>query len=382
MMRALLIIVIFFLLTSVAEADTLTPMEQVLPADAISLIACPSPYNIPPGVPDWPKDNLFHYRLYLPADYHDNAPRTYPLMFLAAPAGDAHMGNMAARLKRDRWVVVMLVESRNRSVVWHPNFVAAYMDVLKRVRVHPSMLFCTGFSGGARVCSSYPSIRPGFQGLILQAAGFSQRPAYLIGANAHIAVYGTFGVQDFNLREARRLRAGVPSHTRSLIEVWDGGHSWAPTPVFDRALNWIERKVFLEADYDERLTDAYWWYFTNTLARYDQAQSAIERYTLNQLLQSLPAQWHLTLDAVTTAKLHAMAAAMQQLDADTTLHHEIQTRDAFHQVLALDERSRGDDLETLATQYHQISERDAQTAYGKQAAIRKQSVRWEAGIDR
>ena len=378
LMRVFLVVVC--LLISSVSAETPTPLEQVLPAGDVSLIACSSPYSAPQGVPGWPKDNLFHYRLYLPADYHANAPRKYPLMFVAAPAGDARMGEMAARLKRDRWIVVMLVESRNRSIVWYPNFVAAHDDVLKRVRAHHSMLFCTGFSGGARVCGTYPSIRPGFQGLILQAAGFPKRPAYLIGANAHIAVHGTFGTMDMNLREARRLRAGVPPHTRRLIEVWDGGHRWAPAPVFDRTLDWIEDKVFLEAEYDEGLADAYWWYFTNALARYDRAQSASERYMLHQLLQSLPEQWHLTLDAAASEKLRTIAAAVQPLADDAALRHEFQAREAFRQVLALEEQSRGVDLEDLAAQYRQISERYPQTVYGQRAAVRTRSVSWEAGV--
>ena len=186
-------IAIFLLLAGPLVAEQPTPLMAVLPAGEVTTIACLSPYGARQNVPEWPRDGIFHYRLYLPDDYHDQPARQYPVMFIAAPGGEAEMGRMAERLTRDRWVVAMLSESRNRSVLWYPNFIATYSDVLKRVRVHPEMLFCTGFSGGARVCSRYPSIRPGFQGLILQAAGYSGPAWVLTRSNAHVTVYGLFG---------------------------------------------------------------------------------------------------------------------------------------------------------------------------------------------
>lgn len=366
------------LLPCLAAAEAPTPLTQALRAGEISLMACLSPYGAQQDVADWPPGGFFHYQLYLPADYHENSAAKYPVMFITAPSGDAEMGPMAARLKRDRWVVVMLVEARNGSVLWQPNFVAAYDDVLRRVHVQPEMFFCTGFSGGARMCSTFPGMRPGFQGLILQAAGYWGPSKYVREASTPLAVYGIFGNTDPNRSEARRIRGSQPTATRTMIEVWEGDHAWAPTPVFERALDWVEDTVLLDGGYQERFTEAYRWYFSNKLALYEQSQSDLERYTLHQLLHSLPERWHLPLDTGTTAKLHAMDDAMSQLTESATLQQEIKARDAFREALLRDEQERGRNLLDMATLYEEITERYPNTIYSQRAAIRKQSVRWEA----
>ena len=105
-------LVVVLLLAGPLAAEEPTPLTAVLPAGEVATIACLSPYGARQNVPDWPPDGIFHYRLYLPSDYHDQPARQYPLMFIASPAGEAEMGHMAERLTRDRWVVAMLAESR------------------------------------------------------------------------------------------------------------------------------------------------------------------------------------------------------------------------------------------------------------------------------
>ncbi len=378
-MHALWLCVVLLFLIGPVQAAEPTPLQQVVPAGEATLIACRSPYEKPSNSRDWPPDGLFHYRLYLPADYDARGKRTYPLMFIASPGGNARMGAMAERLKRDRWIVAMLVESRNRSIVWLPNFMAAYDDITQRVRVQKSMIFCTGFSGGARVCSYYPRFRPGFQGLILQAAAFQQRPRYLTGPNSHVAVYGTFGNRDPNRREARRVRAGVPPQTRTLVELWEGGHRWAPAPVFNRALDWLEEKSLLDQGYQTSLNDAYRWFLDNQIARYVRAQNDMARYVVYQRIMRLPEHWRRQLDTEMTATLNSMAQTMQQMVDRPSQEQEIKAYNAFHETFRLDESGRGGNLPALIEGYGQIVEGYGQTVYAQQAAIRQQSLRWEQG---
>ena len=374
-----LLIAIFLPSAGLQAAEEPTPLTAVLPAGEVTVIACMSPYGARQNVPDWPRDGIFHYRLYLPSDYHEQPARQYPLMFIASPAGEARMGLMAERLARDRWVVVMLAESRNRSVLWYPNFIAAYDDVMKRVRVHPRMLFCTGFSGGARVCSRYPSIRPGFQGLVLQGAGYSGPAWVLTRSNARVTVYGLFGDQDPNRREANRIRRRLPLHTRSLVEIWDGGHEWAPAASFARALSWVEDKALLEAEYDAGRADLYWWYFLNKLQRFESAESDIERYVLRRLLKTLPGRWHLQLDDNTQARFQAVNNALIAFSEDDDLQREIAAYEAYDKALRADEAQRVGDLSEIIQQYGEIAERYPDTQFGRQSSMRQQSVTWEAG---
>ena len=351
----------------------------VLPAGEVTTIACLSPYGARQNVPEWPRDGVFHYRLFLPSDYHEQPTRQYPLMFIASPGGEARMGHMAERLTRDRWVVAMLSESRNRSVLWHPNFLAAYNDVLKRVRVHPEMLFCTGFSGGARVCSRYPSLRPGFQGLVLQGAGYSGPAWVLTRSNARVTVYGLFGAQDPNRREAHRIRRRLPLHTRSLVEIWDGGHEWAPSHAFERALDWVVDKALLEAEYDPGHADLYGWYFLNKLERFEHASSDVERYVMRRLLKTLPERWHMELDEGTRDRFQAVDSALLAFSEDDTLQREIAAHDSFEKALRADESQRVGDLSDIIQQYTEVAKRYPNTQSGQRALIRQQSVLWETG---
>ena len=287
-----------------------TPLDQPLPAGQITLIAASSIYGIQ-QMPGWPADGLFHYRLYVPVDYYQQQ-RKYPLMFIASPAGNAEMGHLEERLRRDRWLVVMLVESRNRSILWNPNFIAAYDDVMQRVRVQKEMLFCTGLSGAARVCGTFPAIRPGFQGLILQAAGFLQRPEYLIGPNADITVYGTFGRTDPNLPEIVNIRRVLPPHTRRLFEVWEGGHNWASVEVINRALQWSEDIAVLATEHEEDVSDMYHWYFLNRLNEAEETNSAIEKLRLNQRLLTLAERWQLELNESVLIRLRTLGQVTKE----------------------------------------------------------------------
>jgi hypothetical protein len=261
-----------FLFAAPAWAEAPTPLDAPLPAGAVTMIAAA---HAGPAVPGWPAGRPFHYRLYLPRDYDDHE-RKYPVMFVASPRGDATMGPFAERLARDRWIVAMLVESRNGSNLWLANFIAAHDDVIRRVRVQPDMLFCTGVSGAAKVCSVYPEQRPGFRGVIAQAADLWNPRMFADPAHARLVVFGTFGAMDPNLRYARQIRAATPPG-QGLVEVWDGGHSWAPAPVLARALDWVEDRVFLDGGYDPALADAYRWYFENRLVGAEHAGSDAER---------------------------------------------------------------------------------------------------------
>lgn len=144
----------------------------------------------------------------------------------------------------------------------------------------------------------------------------------------------------------------------------------------------VEATSLLESQSDERLADAYQWYVANVLASCARAHSAIERYTLNQLVQALPERWRLTLDEATTRRLKAMSEAVSGLVEDPARPREIRARDAFREVAALDEASRGDDLPELAERYGKIAEQYKATVYGERAGIRRQSLRREAGAGR
>jgi hypothetical protein len=239
-----------------------TPMDAPLKEDGVITIECDVTDKTEPTAAlkgleassPSAKFEEFHYDLYLPKGYLQNKDHRYPCLFIADAGGNANMGAMAERLKRDRWIVAMLRESRNGSPDWLKNFLAAHDDVVKRARVAKGAKFTTGYSGGARCSSMNAVVRPGMAGVICQAAAFGYdtdlkkvppyTPYIYPWYPTHVLVAGTFGDKDGNINECHDLRRDLVG-SRANILLFDGGHSSCPREVFDSVLDWMEETLFL-----------------------------------------------------------------------------------------------------------------------------------------
>ncbi len=357
--------------SALASANEPTPMDAPLAAGDITVIASPIPVADGQS-PE--KVALMHYRLYLPADYDDNGNRKYPVMFIAAPGGNARMGEMQNILVRERWIVAMLFESRNGSSDWLPNFMAAYDDLVQRVRSIESMHFCTGFSGAAKVCSVYPGIRPGFRGMILQGAGPWGVRAFTEPGNEDLLVYGTFGTLDGNFHHARRIRLSLPPYIRRLVTIWDGGHAWAPAHVFESALRWLEHAALTSAPYAPELDDAYQWFAENRLSDVTEAESDIARFAALEDIRGLPPEWRNAADSSLVQRVDAAFANAAAPTGDERAAYE-----AFRAALRDDEADHGRNSAKIAETYESIADQFPDTMYGLIARDRGQAVYWETG---
>ena len=372
MIRSLISIVLitgFASCATVAWSESPTPLETPLHAGDVTLIAAAVGGA---ETSDAAPAALMHYRLYLPADYDQTGDQSYPVMFIAGPGGNATMGNMRDALVADRWIVAMLVESRNGSQAWVANFTAAYDDIVRRVRVDPATMFCTGMSGAAKVCSVYPGLRPGFQGMILQAAGPWSGRVFAEPGNHDLLVYGTFGTFDGNFHHARRIRLSLPDGVRRMVEIWDGGHAWAPAEVFDRALDWMVDATLLERANDPAHDNAYRWYVVNRLNDVARASSAIERHTALRRIAALPAAWR---DGADAALIERADSASESPAPDS----EVAAFEAYVAAMREDEADRGRNPAAVAERYRAIADRYPETAYGARAKARAQAVMWETG---
>lgn len=357
--------------TPATAADGPTPFDAELAAGGTTLIAS----QLSPTDAHLPRSSQFmHYRLQLPTDYHQNGQRKYPVMFIASPIGNAEMGEMTDVLVRDRWIVAMLIESRNGSPDWIPNFMAAYDDLHRRVRVQEKMIFCTGMSGGAKVCSAYPDMRPGFRGMILQAAGPWGRKVFSDPDNHDLLVYGTFGTFDPNFHHAKRIRLSLPPDVRRLVTVWEGGHDWAPRAIIEPALAWTVSAALLDSPFDPVLNDAYQWYAENRLADFDRAATDIARYAALQSVDGLPSEWRSTADPALVERVDAALAAHS-----SPPEAEVAAYSAFTDALRDDEDDHGRNSGTVAAAYQAIADRFSETVYGALAAERARAVTWETG---
>lgn len=241
--------------TAATGAET-TPMNTPLPEGAETLITCQltkAPTITETRIFESPKDadsakGTWHYKLWIPTGYAAAPLKKWPVLFIMSAGGNAGMGVMADHLKAKGYVVVMLVDSKNGP--WGPvigNFLAAHDDVVKRVRIDETKKVATGQSGGARGSSLFVQARPGFVGLVMQAAGpASERSGYdVLGLrnNGKLYVAMTMGDTDQNKDEVERTKAAIGAPARFQVFPFKGGHMWAPKEVIEPALTWVEGKA-------------------------------------------------------------------------------------------------------------------------------------------
>ena len=193
-----------------------TPFETELPADKVSMVTCHPPVGDIPLIMTFNNDNdpnlrdNFHYRLYLPKGYYENPQKRYPILFIQDAQGNAKLGRMGSRMKRDGWIVAMLKEASNKSTNSINCFLAVHDDVIRRCRVAEGAKFLTGVSGGARNSSIYAMLRPGIRGIFMQAAGLvwgmkSGSQLQYEEYPTHIYMAGMFGNNDCNKVEGRKF---------------------------------------------------------------------------------------------------------------------------------------------------------------------------------
>jgi hypothetical protein len=192
-----------------------TPADAPLTAGGLTRITCLYRGTDP-----------YHYQLWLPADYASSPTQARSSLFIASPNGKATMGAMADWIRRHGYVAVMLE------------------DVIRRVRLAEGRKVATGMSGGARACSVFVGLRPGFGGLLFQAAGYAP-----IGPNGASPVAGikapalaaTFGEKDPNYAEGPRMKR-LFGDRMELFE-FRGGHQWAPKETVEEALDSIDARL-------------------------------------------------------------------------------------------------------------------------------------------
>jgi hypothetical protein len=203
----------------------------------------------------------YSYRIYLPPGYYEHADYHYPALFIMSPDGNASMGGIKERAKEEGWIVVMFDQAKNGD--WGPiygDMLATHEDIVRRgIRIQEGLKFATGFSGGARGTSMLTQFCPGFDGELLQGAGFafSNENGYNIAGipkDHFYAVFMSMGMKDSNFVEIKRMKdalGGVPF--RSVT--FQGGHQGAPQPVFSEGIDWLVAQALSQGNIDDGLRE-------------------------------------------------------------------------------------------------------------------------------
>ena len=207
-----------------------------------------------------------------------------------------------------------------------------------------------------------------------------------------LAVFGAFGSDDFNRGESQQLRGIEDVNCR--IEVFAGGHSWAPKETILRALDWVEFQIITKAAQLPRdaRKDACRWYAVNQLQRLRQTEAAFARYEMVERLQLAVRNGALQTDPALAKHLPAVKELEARLKREPEVASNLAARRAYREVVE-DERELNEDLERddirfrvklgrrekhavteLSQDYQAVAAKYADTKYGRLAAVAAASL--------
>src|SRR5262245_7885936 len=188
------------------------------------------------------KNNPEHsYALYLPSNY--STSRKWPLIAAFDPAARGNVPVEQFKDAAERYGYIVCGSNNSRNGPLQPSAEAAKAmleDVGTRFSVDAKQVYLTGFSGGARAATAIASwLKDQIVGVIGCGAGLAVglEPS----SSLPFIYYGTIGKEDFNYPEMKQLdRALTASGLTHHIEVFEGGHNWAPPDVCVKAIEWME----------------------------------------------------------------------------------------------------------------------------------------------
>jgi predicted esterase len=221
-------LLVMYALSTAGRAAQITSTEELKPGRVIERVAC--------------KNNSEQtYALYLPSSYSPD--RRWPLMAAFDPGARGNVPVEHFKEAAERYGFIVCGSNNSRNGPMAPTGEAAKAmlgDVDSRFAIDGKRVYLTGFSGGARAATTLAVRLTGqVAGVIGCGAGLAEGLAP--SSSLPFIYYGTVGNEDFNYPEMKQLdRALDSASVTHHVEMFEGGHSWAPADVCARAVEWME----------------------------------------------------------------------------------------------------------------------------------------------
>jgi hypothetical protein len=176
------------------------------------------------------------YALYLPTAY-DPATKYPVVVFL-----DSHgKGNYPVELYKtlsEKYGVVLSGSNKIKNGMEMNDVFSVYLDLLydlrKRFSVDTSMIFLSGFSGGARMASIIAMSQPNISGVISCSAGMDPGMLKYNPAFPYVCITG---IADMNYSELVSLNEQMnKTKLKHQLLVFNGKHEWPPLETMNEAL--------------------------------------------------------------------------------------------------------------------------------------------------
>jgi hypothetical protein len=181
------------------------------------------------------EDPSQHYALYLPS-YFDRS-RQWPVILAFDAGARGREGVERYRSAAEKYGYIVAGSKNSRNGAWKVGLDAAAAmtaDVKRRFPLDQKRMYTAGMSGGARVAILVAQTSPEIAGVFASSAGFSTA----FHTSERFPIFGSAGTEDFNYREMRGVDMLMTSPHR--VEVFEGGHTWLPSEVAIRGVEWME----------------------------------------------------------------------------------------------------------------------------------------------
>ncbi|MEO7924487.1 MAG: hypothetical protein ABIR30_12475 [Chitinophagaceae bacterium] len=190
-------------------------------------------------------DSNQHYSLYLPKNYQSG--KKYPVVIFLDPAARGRFPVEKYRSVADEQELVLAgsSESKNFDAGSSAGSVTAIItDLVKSINTDESRIWLAGFSGGARMASSYAVANSTIAGVIACGAGFAGEDFY--NSSRNIAFAGLVGYRDMNFEELLGIKDELTAKNKAnLLLIFNGGHEWPPEDQLSLALLWLNKESSL-----------------------------------------------------------------------------------------------------------------------------------------
>ena len=191
-------------------------------------------------------DHTETYSLYLPSDY--TPAKKWPIIYAFDPMAQGKVPVEKYKDLAEQYGYILVASNNSRNGSWYNSISAAqamWQDTHVRFSLAPRRAYTMGFSGGARVACVPGRMVPGeVAGVIGMGAGFPLGEGQGPSAGVPFIYYGAVGIRDFNYPELMQLdRTLTGLNIVHRVEVFDGGHDWAPPTVFAQAIEWMELRA-------------------------------------------------------------------------------------------------------------------------------------------
>jgi poly(3-hydroxybutyrate) depolymerase len=179
------------------------------------------------------------YTLYLPSGY--TPAKKWPMLYAFDPAARGKLPVTLFKDAAEKFGYIVVGSNNSQNGMQVAGIVQTlWADTHARFKIDDQRVYTTGFSGGARVALAVALGYSGqVAGVIACSAGFpaSATPA----PGLAFVVFATTGTEDFNFPEVQQLKRKLDAMgARNHLEVFAGGHDWAPVELCAQAIAWME----------------------------------------------------------------------------------------------------------------------------------------------